>query len=159
MNTPGQNPVANSFVKMLKRPNWITNTHAPVHLNYMWSEIYLWITRTENLNWIRLSHVFQQSWKKQPTGRKYKLNSNEIGVLKEEMTFVKLHKIPSQVAKKNANTDFQCNLSLNLLHINVRALKFRFSGWWFDATGIDYFSQHCPLSFQIGEAFIYKCKK
>lgn len=44
--------------------------------------------------------------------------------MEEELSFVKLHKIPSQVADKNAYTDFQCNLSLNLLHINVGALKF-----------------------------------
>lgn len=40
MNTPGQNPVANGFLKMLKRPRWIINAHAFAHLNYMWSEIY-----------------------------------------------------------------------------------------------------------------------
>lgn len=78
------------------------------------------------------------------------------GSTEEELTFVKLHKIQSQVADKNAYTDFQCNLSLKLLQINVEALNF---------VSLD--DGLMPLALIIvlnivhfiGEAGIYKCKK
>lgn len=112
--------------------------------------MHLWITSTENLNWIKASHVFQPSREI----NKLRENVNKIhiksGSGKEELFFVEFQQISSQVADKNVNTDFQWNLSMNLLETNMEALKFRFSGWWFDAAGVDNFLQYGSFRFKFG---------
>ena len=39
---------------------------------------------------------------------------------------------------------------MNLLETNMKALKFRFSGGWFDAAGVDNFLQYSSFRFKFG---------
>lgn len=100
-----------------------------------------WITSTENRNWIKASHVFQPSREINKLNENVNLIHLKSGSGKEELSFVALQHKSSQVADRNVNKDFQWNLSMNLLDTNIEALKFRFSGRWFDAAEVDNFLQ------------------
>lgn len=64
---------------------------------------------------------------------------------------MELHRIPSlQVADKNANTNFQGNLSLDLFDTNLEELKFRFSRGGFDTAVVENFLQYGSFPFKFG---------
>lgn len=58
----------------------------------------------------------------------------------------------TQFADKNANIYCQWKLSMNLFNTctHIQALKFSFSGWWFDAAGVNKFLQYASFRFEIG---------
>lgn len=47
-------------------------------------------------------------------------------------------------------TKFYRKLRTNLLDTIIKTLKFRFSGWWFDAAGVDPFLQYWSFCFKFG---------
>lgn len=111
--------------------------------------VHLWITRMESLKWVKASHVFQQSQKIR-TERKCYLNSNKIWVWKERVILCRTSQLPycPQVAEIIVNTDFKYKLSMNLLNTIIKESKFHFSGWWFNAAGVDNFLQYCVFCFK-----------
>lgn len=52
----------------------------------------------------------------------------QSGSVMEDVYFVDPHKVQSKVANKNANTDFKCRLSMNLLDTLIKASIICFSG-------------------------------
>lgn len=94
--------------------------------------------------------MFKKQSQEKRVVRKCKQNSNKIGVWEVRVILSRTSRTPSQVADKNAYTEFYCKLRMNLFDTNIEVLKFCFSGWWIDAALGDYFLQHLPFRLKFG---------